>query len=170
MPVGAGRGATLGVQEQPTRNAPTEASKGRHLGGAALGLGFAAVIEAITVVEPQLRGVVEREFTMWPIFAIVGMYAALGAVTSVAVLLAPRLPWLPTTAAATLGYGMFASLTPTLAARLPHPGRGLPRADWGLSTLALLTGTMLVAAAWGWWSFRRKDADAAGLTSHDVQR
>jgi hypothetical protein len=148
----------MGASVQTTRTDPASVSQIRHLAGAALGIGFVVLVEAVRTAEPQLRAVLFRDAVWWPLLAIVGLFVLLGGVTVVAVLLAPRLPWLPTTAAALLGYGMIASLGVPVVDRLPHPGPWFPRADQGLTTLALLVGLMLIAAVWGWWSHRRHAA------------
>lgn len=124
----------------------------RHLGSAALGIALVMAIEAVTRLEQDLRAVQLRDAVPWPSWAIAGMFLLVGAVLVVVVLVAPRLPWLPTAAALALCYGMLATLPGGAANTLPYLGQWAPSVHWGLSTIALVAGLMTATAAWGWWS------------------
>lgn len=122
-----------------------------HVVGGGIGAAAAAAVVGLTWWEGRLRDLSVREASAEPIWVLVGLYVLAGVATVVAVLLSPRMPWLPTVAAVALGYYLLASLPSSLASFLPYPG-SVPRLQWGFTTAALLTGVMSATAVWSWWS------------------
>ena len=98
----------------------------RHVGSAALGIAFVAAVEGVTHLERVLRAVQQRDVVAWPSWAIASLFLLLGAVMLVIVLMSPRMPWMPTAAAALLIYGMLAVLPSSLANALPLRGQWIP--------------------------------------------
>lgn len=122
-----------------------------HAIGASIGGAVAAAVVGLTWWEGTLRDLSLREASAEPIWLLLGLYVLAGAATVVAVLLSPRMPWLPTVAAVALGYHVLASLPSGLADSLPYPD-SIPRLRWGFTTVALITGVMSATAVWSWRS------------------
>ncbi len=131
----------------------------RHVASAALGIAFVMAIEVVTRLERDLRAVQLRDVVPWPSWAITGMFLLLGAALLVIMLVSPRMPWLPTTAAtgprlrdARDASGRSGERT---AIRWPLG----PSVRWGLSTVSLVAGLMTATAVWSWWRFHRHAVD-----------
>lgn len=132
----------------------------RHVGSAALGIAFVAAVEGATHLERELRAVQQRDVVPWPSWAIASLFLLLGAVMLVIVRMSPRMPWMPTAAAALLIYGILAVLPSSLANALPLWGQWAPSVYWGQSIKPLIAGLMTATAMWSWWQARRQAVEA----------
>jgi hypothetical protein len=138
----------------------------RHVIGVALGLGFIALLVGHAHLAFRLETIRARDFVTWPVFLLLGLTSLVGVAAVIVVRVAARLPTLPTTVALVLLYGAVASLPIPGFRPLPLLGSWQPRYSqlapdtgyvWDPSVMALMTGVMTAAAAWGWWTRLRAD-------------
>ena len=144
------------IETQPVR---ARRSRVDHLLGGLLGVGVILLLWGHAHLASGMRtGIVSLQLGPWAIWALLGLHVAFGILVVVIVLVAPRLPMLPTVAAAVLVYGALADPLSRLGL-LPTLGPWQPRVTnfagqevtWDTSLVALMLGAMTAAAVWGWF-------------------
>ena len=125
--------------------------------GTMLGVGFAMAVQAETLLslmqQIQITSASDYRERVW---VILGIVLLIGVATAVVVLSSSRMPWLSTTAAAWLAYGVLAALPTVVFSVPPYPG-WLQRLSHGgsLTTTTTITAAIAAAAVWGWWQHLR---------------